>query len=265
MNRILHMVVVASLILLAGCEELPDPAGRRGVAVIPAITDVNPGIFDSKDLQNSYVEFKVVLPEGTDADKVTIAGSYGDRKNVNIAELTSFPATVRLASSDVANKFGINLADISNGDIFTFELLTEANGITTRSNAVLYVAVACAFNPDLAKGSYHSVSAGWNSSGDITLTSYPDDPYKIYVSGIEEMEGLVEDQGPLVMNINQITYEVTVPEKVISSEAFGYGSISYSGHGVYSSCDGSYVMYFDISLSSIGNQGTFRFDFTRNP
>jgi hypothetical protein len=79
------------------------------------------------------------------------------------------------------------------------------------------------------------------------------------------MEGLVEDQGPLEMHINPATYSVTVPEKVISSDAWGYGAISYSGNGVYSSCDGSYTMYFDISLGAYGNQGTFTFTFTRNP
>jgi hypothetical protein len=266
MNRILKMGIVASIIIIAGCEQLPDPAGVRGVAVIPAITDINPGIFDSKDLEHSYVEFKVTLPEGTNTDKVTIAGSYaGKMESIEVAEVTSFPATVRLSSADVANKLGIDLADISNGDVFTFELITYANGVVTRSNAVIFVAVACAYNPDLAIGSYHSVSSDWNTDGDITLTRDPDDPYKIYVSGLEEMEGLVEDQGPLVMYIDPVTYEVTVPEKTLASEAFGYGSISYSGHGVYHSCDGSYVMYFDISLTELGNQGTNKFDFTRNP
>lgn len=266
MNRIIKIGIAALLVLFAGCEELPDPAGLRGVAVIPAITDINPGIFDSKDLEHSYVEFRVNLPEGTQADKVTVTGSYGNSgESVILTEVTSFPATVRLASADVADKLGIDLDNIVNGDIFTIELLTEAGGITTRSNAVLFVAVACAFDSDLATGSYHSESAGWNSEGDITLTPDDEDPYRIYVSGLEEMEGLDEDQGPLVININPATYEVTVPEKVISSDAWGYGSISYSGHGVYNSCDGSYVMYFDISLSSLGNQGTYKFDFTRNP
>jgi len=142
--------------------------------------------------------------------------------------------------------------------------LTLANGIATYSPAVLLVAVACAYDVNLAEGIYHSVSPDWNSESNITLTADPDDPYKIYVSGIEEIEGLVEDQGPLVMYVNPATYNVTVPEKVISSDAWGYGSISYSGYGLYSSCDGSYTMYFDISFSKYGDQGTFGFTFTGN-
>lgn len=254
--------------LFFSCEELPDPAGRRGVAVVPGISDINPGIFDSKDLVHSYVEFVISVPVGSKVDKITVIGSYSDNsEGVNITEVTSFPATVRISSSDVAQKLGIALNSIKNGDIFTFELLTQANGITTRSTAVLYVAVACAFDGNLAIGSYHSVSppSDWNSEGDIIITADPGNPYKVYVTGIEAMEGLVEDQGPLVMYINPATYEVTVPEKVVASVAWSYGSISYAGSGIYDSCNGSYSMYFDITLSAYGNQGTFKFSFTRNP
>lgn len=267
MRKLLKTILfVTSGLLFFGCEELPDPAGRRGIAVIPSISDLDPGIFDSKDLVNSYVEFNVNIPEGSQAEKVTVVGSYLDNnESVVMTELTTFPSTVRITSADAASKLGVDLEDINNGDVFTFELLTTANSVTTRSNAVIFVVVACAYDVNLAAGSYHSVSADWNSAGDITITSDPEDDYKLYVSGLEEMEGLVEDLGPLVMYINPADYSVTVPEKGISSDAWGYGTISYSGDGVYNSCTGSYTMYFDISIGSYGNQGTFRFDFTRNP
>jgi hypothetical protein len=261
-------LIITLIIIFLSCEELKDPAGLRGVAVIPAISDINPGIFDSKDLAHSYVEFLVSVPPDTHADKITLLGSYKNNfERITISEMTSLPATVRISSADVAQKLGIALKDIKNGDVFTFELLTLANGTATRSTAVLTVAVACAFDRNLAIGSYHSISpaSDWNSEGDITITADPANPYKVYVAGLEEMEGLVEDQGPLVMYIDPATYEVVVPEKIISSDAWGYGSISYTGEGVYNSCNGSYSMYFDISLSAYGNQGTFKFDFTRKP
>jgi hypothetical protein len=81
---------------------------------------------------------------------------------------------------------------------------------------------------------------------------------------LEEIEGLTEDLGPLVMYINPATYRVSVPSKAISSDAWGYGAISYAGNGVYNSCDGSYTMYFDISLTSLGSVGIYTFSFTRN-
>jgi len=267
MKRIKTIGLIITLIMiLFSCEELKDPAGQRNIAVIPVISDIDPGIFDSRDLKNSYVAFVISLSAGTNADKVTVVASYEDNsERITITEVVSFPATVRILSSDVAQKLGIALDEINNGDVFTFELLTAANGLTTFSNAVLSVPVACAYDAALATGSYHSISTDWNSEGDITISVDPDDPYTVYVAGLEEIEGLDEDQGPLVMHINPATYEVIADETVIASDGWGYGSISYSGNGVYSSCDGSYTMYYDISLSALGSQGTFKFDFIRNP
>jgi hypothetical protein len=258
-------LIITMIMIFFSCEDVKDPAGLRGIAVVPAISGINPGIFDSKDLEHSYVEFVVNVPAGMHVDNIAIIGSYnGNLERIKITEATSLPATVRISSSDVAQKLGIALNNINNGDIFTFEVLTASNGRTTRSNAVLSVPVACAYDKALAVGSYHSVSSDWNSEGNITITSDPDDPYTVYVAGLEEIEGLNEDRGPLVMHINPATYTVIADETVIASDAWGYGSISYAGTGVYSSCDGSYVMYFGISLEALGNQGTFKFDFTRN-
>jgi hypothetical protein len=262
--KILGLIITLIMIFFS-CEELPDPAGLRGVAVVPGISNLDPGIFDSKDLVHSYVEFLVSVPDGSHVDKITILGSSNDNnEEVAITEITTFPATVRILSSDAAQKLGINLNDINNGDTFVFELLTTADGTTTRSSAVLFIPVACAYDVNLATGSYHTISSDWNSEGDITLTADANDPYTIYVAGIEAIEGVNEDQGPLVMHIDPATYAVTADLSVIASEAFGFGSISYSGTGVYSSCDGSYSMLFDISLSALGSVGLYTFSFTRN-
>jgi hypothetical protein len=63
---------VLTLLLIIGCEELPDPAGLRGVAVIPSITDLAPGCFNSKDLANSYIEFVINVPAGTKPDRLQL-------------------------------------------------------------------------------------------------------------------------------------------------------------------------------------------------
>jgi hypothetical protein len=266
MKKIKAFGLIFTLLLIIGCEELPDPAGLRGVAVIPSITDLAPGVFNSKDLANSYIEFVINVPAGTKPDKITIIASYKDNfERIPVAEATTFPATVRITTTEVAGKLGLTLDGIENGDIFTFELLTLASGVTTRSVALLSIPVACAYDEALAAGSYHCISADWGSEGDITLTTDQNDPYKIYVSGLEEIEGLTEDLGPLEMFIDPATFRVTVPSKAISSDAWGYGAISYSGNGVYSSCDGSFTMYFDISLTALGSVGIYAFSFTRNP
>ena len=67
------------------------------------------------------------------------------------------------------------------------------------------------------------------------------------------------------MHINPATFAVTADNTVLASDFFGYGAISYSGQGVYNSCDGSYTMNFNISIGAYGSQGLFKFNITRNP
>lgn len=256
--------IITLLVIFLGCEKIKDPAGVRGVAVIPVISDPNPGIFDSKDLEHSYVEFTVDVPTGTHPDKVVIEGSYNTNKErIVIKELTSFPATVRISSSDIAQKLGMSLDDISNGAVFMLEMVTTSSGITTRSSAVLFITVACAYEVILATGSYHAVS-DWPSENDITITSDANDPYTLYVTGLATIEDIDEDLGPFVLHINPSNYEVSAETKLLASDYFGYGGVTYSGSGTYSSCSGIYTLNIDISIGNYGSQGIYQFDITRN-
>jgi hypothetical protein len=257
-------LIITLIMLFISCEELPDPAGERGVAIVPGISGLNPGVFDINDLENSYVRFTVNLPEGASVAKATLIGSYNNNHaDVTIAELTTFPATVTITSADAAQKLGIALADIERGDVFDFELLITASGRTTRSTP-LVVPAACVYSTSMSTGSFHSVSTDWNSEGDITITADANDPYKLYVSGLEEMEGLVEDLGPLVMYVDPVTYAVNVPRKAIASDAWGMHNIAYEGSGTFSTCDGIFTMSFTISVDE-GSWGANAFTFTRNP
>ncbi len=249
--------------MLFGCEETKDPAGIRGVAVVPGISDLNPVNFNSNDLENSYIEFKVNVPAGTNPDKIVVQGSYQDNKErIVIKELTSFPATVRISSSDVAQKLGIALEDVSPGAVFMFELVTTANGTTTLSPAVLFIDVVCAYDVNLATGSYHSVS-DWPYENDVTITSDPDDPYTLYVADLAALEGIEEDLGPYVIHIDPVSFAVTTETKLLASDYFGYGGVTYSGGGSYSSCNGSFVLNIDISIGTFGSQGIYQFVLTR--
>jgi hypothetical protein len=260
--KILGFIVILMMYSIS-CEELPDPAGERGVAVVPGISGLNPAVFDVNNLQNSYVRFTVNLPVGTSVSKATLVVSYNNNHaDAIISELTSFPSVVTVRSSDAAQKLGITLTEIERGDVFGFELLITEGGRTTRSTP-LTVPVACVYSTAMSTGSFHSVSEDWNSEGDITITADPVDPYKVYVSGLEEMEGLVEDLGPLVMHIDPITFAVTVPRKAIASDAWGYNNIAYEGTGTFSTCDGIYTMSFEISVDE-GSWGTNAFIFTKN-
>ena len=258
-------LIITLLLIYSSCEELPDPAGLRGVAVVPAITDVDPGIFDSKDLENTYVQFVITVPEGSVPEKISVLGSYQDNfERTVISEYTTFPATVMLNAADVAQKLGISLEEIVNGDVFTFELLTKANNLSTYSTAALMVPVACAYDVALATGAYHAVS-DWPSENDVTIAADPDDPYTILIADLGAIDGITEDNGPFVLHIDPATYNVTCETKTIASDYFGYGAVTYSGYGVYSSCDGAYSLYIDISVGAYGSQGVYLFELTRNP
>ena len=264
--KIISIIVLLAAVIFS-CEKLKDPAGLRHAAGVPLISDIHPGIFDSKDLVNSYVEFKISLENGMQADKAVIQASYNDQaERTEITEVSAFPATVRVVSGDVIQKLGLTPAGIINGDVFILEVLITANGMTTRSNAVLNVSVACAFEQALASGSYHSVSAEWATDGNITLISDAVDPFTIYVEGLETIDGNVEDLGPLVMHINPSTFAVTADKTIlVSTVSWGaYHNLAYAGSGVYNSCDGSYQMNFDITVDE-GSFGRFAFTFTRNP
>ena len=266
MEKIKKLGLIAALIILAlGCSKLKDPAGRRNVGAVPAITNVAPGIFNSKDLVNSFVQFTVDLPAGYQADGAVIEASYkANSERIQVGQVTSFPGTVKLVSGDVIQKLGLAASSVSNGDVFTIEIVTTVDGVPYRSNTILLISVACAFDKTLTIGSYHSVSKDWNTNGNITLTDDPNDPYKIFVAGLETIDGLNEDKGPLVMHIDPVTFAVIADKTVIASSGFGYHNISYSGSGTYSSCDGSFAMTFDIS-SDEGDFGQFTFSITKNP
>ena len=251
-------------ILLSNCDKSEDPAGVRGVAVIPAITNVNPAFFDSKSLDVTYIEFVVGLEEGKTATEAIVQVSYkGQKQRVEIKKVTTFPATVRITLKEAATKLGVALTAVQLGDIFNFEVLCTSNGVRTRSNAVVNAAVACAYVGSNAKGSYHVVSADWQTEGNLTLTADPLDPFTIYVSGLATIDGAVEDKGPLVMHINPYSFAVTAPAKVISSNYVGYHNGSFGGTGLYNSCSGSYTMLFAINVDE-GSFGSYTYVFTRN-
>jgi len=266
MKKIKKLGLIITLILIfISCEQLPDPAGERGVAVVPGISNLNPGVFDINDLANSYVHFTVTIPEGATVASATVICSYNNNHaDVTITELTSFPANVTITSADAAQKLGIDLTDIAMGDVFDFELLITDKGRTTRSTPLI-VPAACVYNEAMATGSYNVVVADWPAEYVVTITTDPADEFKIYVAGLSVLDGCVEDHGPFEMHINPVTFAITAESKLLASDYFGYGSITLSGTGTFSTCDGAYTLLLDISVGDYGSQGIFQFDLTRNP
>lgn len=268
--KILSLLTLLILLGVSCSTQEDDPAGLRGVAVVPGISNLNPGAFDSKDLANTYVQFTLDIPKGTSVSKATIQVSYnGQKERVEFATVNTFPATIKVSLADAVSKLGMSLSDVKLGDIFNIEVLTTTDGKTYYSNSNVDAAVVCAYNPALASGSYHAKSSDWGVDGDVNITVDPNDQYTVYVSGLETIDGLDEDKGPLKMVIDPATYSVQAEKTVLASSTSGWGptsdyhNIAYTGSGTYSSCDGTYVMAFDISVDE-GDFGTYHFTLTKN-
>lgn len=257
--KILGLTIIL-VTLLFGCEEAKDPAGHRNVGIVPLLTDVN-GMFISGE-PSSFVQFKVDLQSGATVESAQIVVSSGDEfQRVKIADISSFPSDFTFTLGDITGKIG----EINEGEVIYIEVVTTRDGVTTRSNAALAQIVFCMYNVSMATGSYHSVSppTEWNSEGDISITADPDDQFTVYVTGLETIEGLDEDQGPLVMHIDPATFDVVADKTVLASDAWGETNIAYEGSGSYNSCSGLYEMIFNISTDQY-DYGPFQFTFTRN-
>jgi hypothetical protein len=252
-------LTILLVIVFFGCEEIKDPAGQRNVGIVPLLSDVN-GFFISGE-PSSFIHFKVDLQSGGTVENAQIEVSSGDNfQRVKIADVTTFPSDFTFTLGDISEKLGV----VNEGDIIYIEVVTTKDGLTTRSNAALAPMVYCGYNVALATGTYHSVSPSseWNSEGDISLKADAADQFKIYVTGLETIEGLDEDQGPLVMHIDPVTFTVIADKTVLASEGWGETNIAYEGTGSYNSCSGEYIMSFNIS-SDQSAFGSFAFTFTR--
>ena len=255
--KILRLTIILAT-LFYGCEEAKDPAGQRNVGIVPLLTDVS-GMFISGE-PSSFVQFKVDLQSGATVESAQIVVSSGDEfQREKIADISSFPSDFTFTLGEITEKIG----EIDEGEVIYIEVVTTRDGVTTRSNAALAEIVFCQYNVIMATGSYHSLSTEWNSEGDISIKADDVDQFTVYVTGLETIEGLDEDQGPLVMRIDPATFEVIADKTVLASDAWGDTNIAYEGTGSYNSCSGLYEMNFTISVDQ-GEYGTFAFTFTRN-
>jgi len=233
------------------------------------------GIYSGKIVVDTYYKD---LP--VDANVIiAMNGNYAALKTFK-AGVTTFPLTLAITSADLKTLFG--LSTIVAGNYFEIGMdVKMQNGtwypsFNTRgvaygsgpsnlpgSSPTLKIAAVCGYNINLVTGSFHSVSASWNSEGDITITKDPTNQYIVYVAGLEAIEGLIEDKGPLKMVIDPTDYSVKAIKTVIASDAWGDHNIAYEGTGTLNPCNGTYTMNFTITVDE-GTYGKFGFIFTKN-
>ena len=258
-------LMITLLMICISCEESKDPAGERGIAIVPSVSTPNPGFLINGD-EDSYIRFDIDLPDGRHPEKTEVVVSHGTNfERIKIADVTNFPASITLTLGTILDAIGIGMSSVSAGDIVYIEVEVTLDGKVTRSSASLAIPVVCAFDPAFTAGQYRAVSTTWPADGPVTLTADPDDPYKIYVSGLAELDGITEDMGPLVMHIDPATLKVTAEKTILASLAFGYHDFSYqsASPGSFNTCDGKYTMSFSITVLEGSFGGPWAFTFTR--
>ena len=260
-------IFVAAFVFLSGCKDTNENLVQdRDVAVVPIMSDPSPAYF-SDDISSSYVQFDISLTAGVTVEKASIEVVRGDKKA--IVKDISLPATgVQVTASEVISALGISASDYNLGDIFTLYVLTTKNGKTTRSVAGFQIPVVCYFDTSMLVGVFDYESDDWGEAGTATFVADPDDPYKIYLEGYPESEGLTGNGNRIELNINPNNFRVTGPAVVIADNLAEWDMASYLDYtftpisGIYSACDETITVTFDIKVSA-GGWGGFEFIFTK--
>lgn len=261
-----------ALLLLGGCEDTNvNLVEQRGVGVVPLLSNLNPAVFDSNDLQNTFVEFTVdVQNKSLLTNAIVKVSLNGMLERADYLTITTFPQTVKVTMKDAAAKLNIGLDKIKLGDILNVEIWTTSNGVIHPTSTVFNAGVVCPYFQNQIIGSYHSVSTDWASAGDVTITADPLDQYVVYVSGLEAIDGLVEDKGPLKMIINKLDYSVIAVKTVLASSTLGWGptsnyhNLAYDGTGTLNTCNGTFEMSFNITVDEGGLATNQKFTLTKN-
>ncbi|WP_298650007.1 hypothetical protein [uncultured Proteiniphilum sp.] len=255
--------------LLLSCENTNENMVlERGENVVPIVSNFKPSNFTT-DLENSYIEFTVSLPQGETIDKGIVEIKHED-KTVQLQEISTFPATVRISADDAATALGIPLDEITTESVFYLYVRTEKNGRSTVAATTSHkISVFCAYDTDLTSGSYHLVSSDWGIEGNVTFIADENDPYIVYISGIQIVDGLTTGTNNTVkLTINPDTYAIT-GGKTLFAENLSEWNLPYTNYsftvanGFYSPCDGSYTINFTITVDQ-GSFGTNNFTFTKN-
>ncbi|SHE70932.1 hypothetical protein SAMN05444274_102166 [Mariniphaga anaerophila] len=268
MKKIKIFGLIAILALaFASCEtKVEDPAGPRDKGVIPEIKDLKPAVYDSNDLENTFIQFTVGAEDSRISEVIVVASYNGDNKRTEVARLSSFPSVVNLPLSEVASKMGMELMSIKAADVITIELITVQGSESYFSSAAFRAGVVCGYDVNIATGSFHAVSEGWGLDGNVTITSDPENEFILYVSGLAAIEGLNET-GSLKMVVNEDNFSIIAEKSVLAPDVAPWGlpytGYNYQGFGELNTCDGTYTMTFTIGIDQ-GSWGAFDFVFTKN-
>ncbi len=279
----LFSLIVVLLVTMVACEEetewFGDYNGEGAVYAQFADTDWELGLFvDAEGVpvtpEVHPVYVKLIGP--AQSSDVTVGVKITESTGTNGEWSVNTSATIPAGSLSGAIMVTIDKALAVMDSTYTIELaLDEATttvpiygNVAATASVTVKRGLLCAYSQDEIIGSYHAISADWGAEGDVTITADPDDEYVVYLSGIETIEGLVEDMELLKLVIASSSFEpnkfeVIGGKNIIASDAWGYHNIAYEGDGVLSTCDDSFAMDFAITVDE-GSFGTYHFTFTKN-
>ena len=260
MRKYIYTMVAALLIM--GCKDTNENlVQERGVAVVPVMSDPAPAYF-TDEIESSYVQFNLSLAQGDAVDKAEIEVTRGDSISA-ILEEVAIPVTgLKVTAAEVLKALNISENDYKVGDVFTLYVLTTKDGKVTRSPAAFTIPVNCYFDQSMLVGNFDWESEDWGETGSATMEADPGNPYKIYMDGIPQSEGVTGNGNKIQLNINPNNFKITGPKVTIADEAFGYHNYSYEPvGGSYNACDNAYTIIFSITVDE-GSFGNYTFVFT---
>jgi len=260
-TRLLTLIIIFGF-TLSGCEsELADPAGERNlIGATPVIENLDPSIFLAADKENTYVAFDVTSGDVDQTMDAILEVSYdGGYERAQLSEFT-IPATgLEVALTDVADALGITTDDMDGGAYVNIEVLTKSGDKYYRSSAAVNPLIACDYVSADYVGTANASSSGWGVDGEVSITVDPTDEYTLLVAGMEEIDGLNEDQGPLPLIIDPASYAITIPKTVLASDAWGYTNIAYEGSGTLNTCSQDIQFTVEITVDQ-GSFGSYTFN-----
>ena len=262
-------IIAATLLISISCEDTNENlVQERGAAIVPLMSEVLPAFF-TENIEASYVQFDLALSPGDQIDKAEIEVVRARGNKSGILKALSLPVTgLKVTASEILSALNIPESDFLAGDVYNLYVLTTKGGLTTRSKAAVGIPVVCYFDPSMLVGNYYYESASWDEEGEVTLEADPDDPYKIYVSGMAESQGLTGNGNKLVLIFNPNSFTVSGPKVIIADDLSDWGLDDYTNHayepvsGKFDSCAESYTVIFDITIAQ-GGWGNFSFIFTK--